>query len=318
MNICIRDPVTFQWTHSVSSISPGLRDAYIEYKEQEVATDSPYYIRERPYIHDRYIVYRPDNDPYLGTYIALVSDITQLGHELSENIIPQEVHETLELHALTIPIIDINDIYVFLVDVVVLSNSDSRVWIPARSYQAWAYRDFMYDRNRSIKKSYMSRNTSPLAYESDDRILANEMVVIPISNISPNIVFNISRNENNSVYFERNDVMGSRVRICDNDIARTGFLAFYTRVSVDRDMMAIRTAMINAELSAATEAAASIPPEETDDEELQCILCFRYRVNMKFSPCEHQVCCSACYSKLAMLKNECPICRAGIAQATNV
>jgi len=323
MNICIREPVSFQWTHYVSSITPGMRDAYIEYKER--VNDS--YIRERLCIHEGYIVYRPDNDPYLPTYIARVTDVAHMTRQSAgagegadeTDIIRREIHETLEVHALTIPIMDIHDIYVFLVDYTTASSNESAVWIPARSYQAWAYRDFMYDRNRSIKKSYMSRNTSPITYESDVRILANQMVVIPISNILPNIVFNISRNENNSVYFERNDALGSRVRICDNEIARTGFLEFYTRVSVDRGLLSsVRRAMIHAEISAATEVAASITPEETDDEEHQCILCFRYRVNMKFSPCDHQVCCSLCYSKFAAVKNSCPICRAEITQATNV
>jgi hypothetical protein len=57
-------------------------------------------------------------------------------------------------------------------------------------------------------------------------------------------------------------------------------------------------------------------PEETDDEQQQCILCFKYRINAKFSPCEHKVCCSSCYSKMA--KNECPVCRAVITQVMNV
>jgi len=57
-------------------------------------------------------------------------------------------------------------------------------------------------------------------------------------------------------------------------------------------------------------------PEETDDEEHQCILCFKYRVNARFSPCEHQVCCSTCYSKMS--KNECPVCRAAITRVMNV
>jgi hypothetical protein len=64
-------------------------------------------------------------------------------------------------------------------------------------------------------------------------------------------------------------------------------------------------------------STAHLPaPEETDNEEHQCILCFKFRVNARFSPCEHHVCCSACYSKMA--KNECPVCRAVITRVMNV
>jgi hypothetical protein len=56
-------------------------------------------------------------------------------------------------------------------------------------------------------------------------------------------------------------------------------------------------------------------PEETDDQEHQCIMCLQYRVNARFSPCEHQVCCGLCYSK--MTKNECPVCRAKITRVMN-
>jgi hypothetical protein len=74
---------------------------------------------------------------------------------------------------------------------------------------------------------------------------------------------------------------------------------------------------IEAAAASALLSTSHLPdPEETDDEEHQCILCFKYRINAKFSPCEHQVCCSSCYSKIA--KNECPVCRAEITRIMNV
>lgn len=327
MNICIRVPGTTEWSSSVLHVTPGIRDTYAEYKER------PNYYREAPYLTTEYIVYRPDNDPYLPTYIARVADIpaliengvatgigTGIGVGLRNNLanninITREIHDTMENDGKSIPIMDLNDISVFIVDNPGMARAN---WLPARSYQIWAYRDFIYDPHRSIKKSYMSRNTSPLAYESNAHILANQIVTIPVANISPNIVFNISRNENNSVYFERNDTTVSRTRICDNEYARAGYLGFYTRLTMDPGI--VTTLHVEGERGALPTQQLSIAhlsePAETDDEEHQCILCFKYQVNARFSPCEHTVCCSACYSKMS--KNECPVCRAEVTRVMNV
>lgn len=333
MNICIRVPGTTEWSSSVSHVTPAIRDAYVEYKER------PHYYQEKPYLTTEYIVYRPDNDPYLPTYIARVADIpalvengvatgigTGLGVGLRNNLanninITREIHDTMELGGKSIPIMDLNDISVFIVDNPGMARAN---WLPARSYQSWAYRDFVYDAHRNIKKSYMSRNTHPMAYESNDHILVNQLVTIPIANISPNIVFNISRNENNSVYFERNDTSVSRTRICDNEYARAGYLGFYTRITMDPGIVVIPPppqwggiAAVYYNIGSSQLSTTHLPdPEETDDEEHQCILCFKYRVNARFSPCEHHVCCSTCYSKMS--KNECPVCRAEITRVMNV
>jgi hypothetical protein len=241
--------------------------------------------------------------------------VTGLTTHIANNItISQEIHEILLGNGATIPIIDMNDISVFLVDNPSMARAN---WFPAREYQVWAYRDFMYDPHRSIKKSYMSRGTLPISYESNDNILANQIVTIDVANISPNIVFNISRNDNNSVYFERNDVGGSRVRICDNEYARAGYLGFYTRITMDPGIVVMTppSASHVAHSSSLLSTAHIHEPAETDDEEYQCILCFKNRVNARFSPCEHTVCCSSCYSKMA--KNQCPVCRAEITQIMN-
>ena len=312
MNICIRDPITREWTSSVGrgGVSPAIRDAYAGYKER------PNYYREKPHITGEYIVYRPDNDPYLPTYIARQADIPDLINPAINIMITQEIHDAISSSsAPPMPIMDMDDVAVFIVDNPAMARAN---WLPAREYQAWAYRDFIYDKHHSIKKSYMSRGTSPVAYESNDRILANQIVTITLSGISSNIVFNISRNDNNSVYFERNDAAGSRARICDNEYARAGYLGFYTRITMDPGMIVIPpSAAAAASVVPALLSTAHLPaPEETDNEEHQCILCFKFRVNARFSPCEHQVCCSACYSK--MTKNECPVCRAVITRVMNL
>ena len=308
-----------------SPARPALRDAYASYKER------PHYFRETPYITGEYIVYRLDNDPYLPTYIARTEDIPatesenglQFGagnavgqrNNLANNIIiTREVSERISS---AIPIIDMFDVYVFIVDNPGMGRAN---WLPCRQYQAWAYRDFMYDNHHSIKKSYMSPNSSSLAF--NDRILTNQIVTIQVPNIEPNIVFNISRNDNNSIYYERNDSGGSRVRMCDNEYARSGYLGFYTRITMDPGIVVIPNLPPIVEPNSSTNtytllSVAHISPvEETNDESKQCILCFRYQVNAKFSPCEHKVCCSDCYSK--MVKNECPVCRTAISRVMNI
>ena len=320
MDICIRIPGTGNWSSSVNHVTPAIRGAYAEYKER------PHYYRETPYLTTEYIVYRPENDPYLPTYTARIQDIPALNdgtgigdgigvgqrNNLANNItITQAVHESMEYAGKAIPIMDMYDVSVFIVDNPAMGRAN---WLPARSYQAWAYRDFVYDRHRSIKKSYMSRGTFHISNDHD--VLANQIVTIHVDNIAPNIVFNISRNDNNSVYFERNDEFRTRVRICDNEYARSGYLGFYTRLTMDPGIIVIPPHIEAAAASALLSTSHLPNPEETDDEQHQCILCFKYRINAKFSPCEHQVCCSFCYSKMA--KNECPVCRAEITRIMNV
>ena len=165
----------------------------------------------------------------------------------------------------------------------------------------------------------MTRDTLPIHYRYDEHILTNQIVTIDVANVSPNIVFNIARNENNSVYFERNDEQRSRMRICDNEYARAGYLGFYTRITMDVGME-VTPPVAAAAAGAASSALLSIAhlpdPEEVCDDGDQCILCVKYRVNARFSPCEHQVCCGLCYSK--MTKNECPVCRAEITRVMNI
>ena len=307
MNICIRDTRTQQWSSSVSHVTPAMRDTYVEYK------DRPHYHLERPYTDGEFIVYRPDNDPYSPTYITRMTGIILDDRRVLINgngNITQGTHDAMETEGITIPIIDLADISVFITDSAVLGAVARANWFPSRSYQAWAYRDFVYDRNRSIKKSYVSPNTPASAYISDDRILANQIVTLPDMNIDTDIIFNIARNENGSAFIERNDAGGSRTRICDNEYARAGYLGFYTRITMDPGIVVLPPPPPS--LLSVTHLSAL---EETDDEHHQCTLCVRYRINVRFSPCEHTVCCAECYSQFS--KNECPVCRAVITRVMN-
>ena len=302
--ICPRD--TNKWTPSTGHVTPAIRDAYVNYKER------PHYYRETPYTEGEYIVYRPNNDVYLATYIARIDNVRAASEQEQEQsinitIVSQELHDRLTT---AIPIIDMNDIYAFIVDNQSMGRAN---WMPCREYQAWAYRDFIYDTHRNTKKSYMSPYSSYLAFTNT--ILANQIVTIDLPDLNPNIIFNVSRNENNSVYFERNDASGSRVRMCDNEYARAGYLGFYTRITMDPGIIVIPPppATVYYNLLSTSHLPA---PEETDDESLQCILCNSHQVNVKFSPCEHKISCSGCYSR--MVKNECPVCRSTISRLMNL
>ena len=182
---------------------------------------------------------------------------------------------------------DFEDVRVFLLD---LNPVD---WYAARNYQIWAYYDFMYDNQQ--RKTYASKNS----------IRSPSTVEIDIDGLFPNIIFSISRNENNSVYYERNDERGTRVRICDNHMARIGYRGFYTRMTMDVGMIVTPPPLPQVPVSSLN----GLPPvEQTDIEEDQCILCYTNKKNITLSPCNHNIMCSACYVKLEK-KNVCPVCR---------
>jgi ferredoxin len=185
------------------------------------------------------------------------------------------------------PIADFEDVRVFLLD---LNPVD---WYAARNYQIWAYYDFMYDNQQ--RKTYASKYS----------ISSPSTVEIDIDGLPPNIIFSISRNENNSVYYERNDERGTRVRICDNHMARIGYRGFYTRMTMDVGMIVTPPPLPQL---AASSLDGLPQPEQTDIEEEQCIMCYTNKKNITLSPCNHNIMCSACYVKLEK-KNVCPVCR---------
>jgi Zinc finger, C3HC4 type (RING finger) len=267
--------------------------AYIAYKSRA------HYYTEMPHTHENGItIFREDNDPYMATYFKLEGSARNAKH----------------------PIIDINDISVFLMAGVIGNGSrDGAGWVNARNYQAWAYADFVYD--HVVRKCYMSKYSTYLAFPPGfDR--AN-VVTIDIDDLPPNIIFSVSRNENNSVYYERNDSGGSRVRICDNEYARVGFLGFFTRITMDVGMIieppgsvGINNNNNNNNLSNGIICEVDVPPLiETSVEEDQCILCYEYVKNTKLSPCNHVISCYRCILKLS--KPECPVCKARINSISN-
>ena len=126
----------------------------------------------------------------------------------TENLLVYREHKYLQTYimsqtaeSLRKPIADFNDVYAFL------STSPDRPpdWEKCRRYQAWAYYDFMGERAIHPRKTYVSPGS---------RI---QGVILPFKTLSPNVIFNISRNKDMSVYYERNDEQHTKkVRICDN------------------------------------------------------------------------------------------------------
>ena len=217
------------------------RAAYIAYKSRH------HYYKETPHTHDNGITIfragsgsgrgsgrgrespsKENDDPYMPTYFKMKGS-------------DQEY-----------PIIDMNDIYIFLTEGVTGKNSrDGAGWVKSRNYQTWAYVDFMYDTS-ATRKCYMSRYSTYLAFPP--KFDSKNVVTIDIDEeLPPNIIFSIGRNENNSVYYEKNESIyyetnqngqttqntqnyeksPIRIRICDNEYARTGYLGFYTRITMD-------------------------------------------------------------------------------------
>jgi hypothetical protein len=301
-------PGSSEWISiSVNSESEEFKQyavAYTQYKNR------PTYHREIAYEADSGItVYRYNNDHYRPTFISHGQRV--------------------------FPAIDMADVKVFLTDVV---NAN---WFKARDYQAWAYRDFLFDVTEPQVKYYASRHSSHLFFQTSNY---RDVVTIELDGLAPNIIFKLSRNENGSVYYEKNDRNASRVRICDCETARSGYLGFYRRMTDVGDFIITPAPPTHAhdsygpeyqdfasylhQINATAAAVASIHQNhsvklplapgthsiQTDNEEEQCIMCFKNKSTLRLHPCGHKVMCPDCYNK--MEKGECPICRSDIIKIT--
>jgi len=268
---------------------PAPRDwaaAYLQYKAK------PAYSPDAPSNYEnRFLVYREENNCYMPTRI--------------------QCSDTGDVH----PIMDCADVKVFLQD------AEPVDWYPARNYQVWAFRDFMYDPARPERKFYASKYSSHLFFQrgSFQRGSTNRNVTdIDLDGLPPNIIFSISRNENGSVYYERNDAHGTRVRICDHEGARAGFRGFYARITMDSGTIVTPPQQHPLPLIqpipsyTASAVPLQLPPlisaVKTTVEEDQCILCYENAKNLTFGPCAHNIACSECYVKL-MKPRECPVCK---------
>jgi len=302
--------------------SPLLRDIYIGYKSLPMSNGSA------PYFKDGITIFRTDNDVYMPTFYSVqTTNVTNARNVIRENdyIFPEnESHGIQEGSSTPIPIIDFNDIYIFLVDGVTGPGSRSGAgWVKARNYQTWAYVDFIYDDTR-VRKCYASQYSTYLAFPAG--FDTPNIVTIGVPGLAPNIIFSISRNDNNSVYYEKNDASHTRVRICDNEYARAGFLGFYTRITMDVGMIIAPPPPLVAAAAAASHSHTISSPgsalvlacigdkppmvDLTDNEEHQCIMCYENKKNVQFYPCNHAISCYRCMQQ--MTKCECPVCKSAI------
>lgn len=255
---------------------PEWAAAYMNYKNR------PIYSPEIPMNHEnRFLVYRVENNCYMPTRIQCTS--------------------TGDTHA----IMDCADVKVFLQD------AEPVDWYPARNYQMWAFRDFIYDSARPVRKFYASKYSSHLFFQRGSS--AQSVTDIDLDGLPPNIIFSISRNDNNSVYYERNDAHCTRVRICDHEGARAGFRGFYNRITMDPGIIVTPPPLQQSSSvsSSPLQLPLGIRLIQTSTEEDQCIMCYENEKNIEFSPCAHSITCSACYVKLVKPR-ECPACKQAI------
>jgi len=257
---------------------PDWAEAYVQYKSR------PTYGAEVPFNHNnQFLVYREDNNCYMPTRI--------------------QRSDTGDTYA----IMDCADVKVFLQD------AEPVNWYPARNYQMWAFRDFIYDVARPVRKYYASKYSSHLFFQRGSS--TQTVTYIDIDGLPPNIIFSVSRNDNGSVYYERNDAHSTRVRICDHEGARAGFRGFYTRITMDPGII-VTPATSAVALHVPSHAALSLPPgliaQKTNVEEDQCIMCYENKKNIRFGPCAHNVMCGECYTQL-IKPRECPVCKQTIA-----
>lgn len=111
----------------------------------------------------------------------------------------------------------------------------------------------------------------------------------------------ISRNTNNSIYYEIDNGQNNKIRISDNCYARAGYLGFYHRMTnfIDIDM-SIKKLYLT--------LPSNLIINYTENVDKFCIICNNIEQNIKFLSCHHTLTCSECYKQL---KNptECPICK---------
>ena len=193
-----------------------------------------------------------------------------------------------------IPIIDFNDIKVFLTEIHVDQGSN---WHYARNYQKWAFIDYLYD--NQFRKKYKSKHTPGRGVE------------IQLDNLQPYIKFFMSKNSNNSIYYERDNTSRVRIRICNSEYARRGYQGYYNRMTAP-----IGISFVAPITSLLPELPTGIIEVTTGVEEDQCCICYDIKQNIIFLPCKHIHTCSKCFKHIN--KNICSICKQQIVKIENI
>ena len=224
------------------------------------------------------------------------------------------------------PIADWNNVKIFLIEGVVGIPSPDWCgpanWGSARNYQTWAYYHYIYNNRDNTDIGYYSKGTvNP----------PREYIEIPIDGLQSNIIFKMSKNDNGSICYEKNNLERTRVRISDNNDERSGYLGFYRRMTDNSSFLpsyisqSIESSHNNTNTNTNTNTNIKkifpIPPGvdiniKAITNEDMCVVCNDIKQNIKFTPCNHTLTCYLCYSEICKKTphkfNECPVCRGEI------
>lgn len=173
-------------------------------------------------------------------------------------------------------------------------------WMQARDYQIWAYRDFVYKNAPEVYyKSNGSTNLDPnITY-----------VVLDIPNLEPDIVFRMSRNDNGTIFYEKNNINKTKVRISDNINEQRYYLNYVMRLT-NQDMVVNNNPTLG-HISVPVVIPTGLNLIETNNDDIACVVCNIYKKNIKYLPCNHIHTCSHCTKHI--MDNGlliCSICRA--------
>ena len=197
----------------------------------KIRLDTGEWVDARPYQIDAFKQFKNSDNPFSGEREEFIYDnglqgfdkikftIRRMGDRYHGGIYMIKENGSIS------PIADWNDVKVFLLD------RPNVNWYDARNYQTWAYFDFIYSAEpiRRYQKGYPS---NPVGYTE---IPLNEYDVLPII---PPIDFEIARNDNGTIFYKKNDMGSTRVRISDNQQARNVYLGDYRRMTDMADFIA--------------------------------------------------------------------------------
>jgi hypothetical protein len=188
-----------------------------------------------------------------------------------------------------IPIINFDDINVFMM----------MEWRSARNYQQWCYADYLYS-GKDVKH-YMSAGTSNLSLENglEYTVIFNGMPDSP--QIPPNIVFSVLKNENGTVFYQRNYGERVKVRMSDCKQAMNHYIDNLRRRAAAGEP---RFIAFKQKLCLPGDLVIS---SSTNDDDM-CIVCNDTKKNIMFLPCGHDHTCSLCWPMLTN-KEKCPYCK---------
>jgi hypothetical protein len=264
------------------------------------------WVQARPYQEEAFTEFSNRQTNYLENPIAYDKIIDGERYKFTIQREPNQGIYLIREDETKMPIVDWNNVQVFLID---LTPVD---WYNAWDYQIWAYFDFIY--SQDIERYYMSIGSTNIDFTKRYITIPNT----PTSILQPNIVFRISRNENGTIFYERNDVGRTRVRISDNPRHRSSYSAFYGRMTEPLFPIIVNPVTNAQSITCASIPAGVIITETLNDDEM-CVVCNFNRQNIRFLPCQHTNTCSECCKEL--LKNassynpiSCPMCRGKITQ----